>query len=106
MLPVSCSERDDEPRPTSPNSLFELRDRQLSPPDIDTSTYSSDCSSSRGEVALGQFAENWEVPKERDYGRVGWDASDSSFSGRLQHPRSHPHGPGNIDGLRVITVVN
>ena len=43
--------------------------------------------SSDGDAEPGQFAENWRVPRERDYGRVGWDASDSSFSGRLQHPR-------------------
>ena len=67
MQPVSCSENDDEPSPASLNSLFEPRDRQLSPPNIDTSTYSSDGSSSSVEVALGQFAEDWEAPKERDW---------------------------------------
>ena len=65
MQPVSCSE--DGPSPITPNSVFELRDQQPLPPDCDaSSSSSSEYSSSDGDVEPGQFAEDWEVPRERD----------------------------------------
>ena len=76
MHPISCSESDDEPMPPaspcSPRNAPENRSADPTPfsDDDDSSDKSSEYSYS--PIIVGEVAEDWEIPEDRAYGRVGW----------------------------------
>ena len=105
MLPVSCSE-DEQGPPVSPCSPRGTHGRpaersesvdavfraQVDLPGHDSSSSSSEGSQSSSEtVEVGQLADNWETPLDRDYGRVAWSREDWNFICHERDDNSVPH---------------